>query len=84
MDIITDLLNIPQEDVLSSSSSQSENGSLIIDITLVSKKFSCPSCGSYSTHIKDYRTKSITHSALNSRSCLIRYRARRFVCTVCG
>ncbi|EQM97554.1 hypothetical protein HMPREF0863_04142, partial [Erysipelotrichaceae bacterium 5_2_54FAA] len=42
MDIITDLLNIPQEDVLSSSSSQSENGSLIIDITLVSKKFSCP------------------------------------------
>ena len=84
MDIITDLLNIPQEDVLSSSSSQSENGSLIIDITLVSKKFSCPSCGSYSTHIKDYRTKSITHSALNSRSCLIRYRARRFACAICG
>ena len=82
MDIITDLLNIPQKDVLSSS--RSENGSLIIDITLVSKKFSCPSCGFSPTHIKDYKTKSITHSALYSRSCLIRYRARHFVCAICG
>ncbi|WP_370633541.1 transposase family protein, partial [Longicatena sp. 210702-DFI.1.199] len=56
----------------------------MIDITLVSKKFSCPSCGSSSTHVKDYKTKSITHSALNSRSCLIRYRARRFACAICG
>lgn len=84
MDIITDLLNIPQEDVLSSSSSRCEDGTLIIDITLVSKNISCPSCYSSSTHIKDYKIKSITHSALNNRPCLIHYRARRFVCTVCG
>ncbi len=37
MDIIPDLLNIPQEDILSSSSSRSSDGTLTIDVTLVSK-----------------------------------------------
>ena len=84
MDIITDFLNIPQEDVLSSSSSRTEDGTLIINVTLVSKQSICPSCGSSTSQIKDYKTKSITHSALNHCPCLIRYRARRFVCSECG
>lgn len=84
MDIIPDLLNIPQEDILFSSSSRSSDGTLTIDVTLVSKHICCPSCGSSITHIKDYTIKRIKHSALNHNSCIIRYHARRYVCKTCS
>ena len=34
MDIISDLLNIPQEDILSSSSYRDEDGTLVINVIL--------------------------------------------------
>lgn len=84
MDIISDLLNIPQEDILSSSSYRDEDGTLVINVTLVPKQLPCPACSCCTSHVKDYKIKSIKHSALNHNPCIIHYRARRYVCTVCG
>ncbi|MCQ5278479.1 hypothetical protein NE665_13180, partial [Clostridium sp. DFI.1.208] len=84
MDIISELLNIPQEDILSSSSYRDEDGTLVINVTLVPKQLPCPACSCCTSHVKDYKIKSIKHSALNHNSCIIHYRARRYVCTVCG
>ena len=84
MDIISELLNIPQEDILSSSSYRDENGTLVINVTLVPKQLPCPACSCCTSHVKDYKIKSIKHSALNHNPCIIHYRARRYVCTVCG
>lgn len=64
MDIIIDFLNIPQEDALSSSS-RSVDGTLIINVTLVSKQSICPTCGFSTSHIKDYKRSNLFISELN-------------------
>lgn len=64
MDIISELLNIPQEDILSSSSYRDEDGTLVINVTLVPKQLPCPACSCCTSHVKDYKIKSIKHSAL--------------------
>ena len=42
MDIISDLLNIPQEDILSSSSYRDEDGTLVINVFFVPKQLPVP------------------------------------------
>ena len=84
MDIISDLLNIPQEDILSSSSYRDEDGTLVINVTLCTQAATLSRLLFCTSHVKDYKIKSIKHSALNHNPCIIHYRARRYVCTVCG
>ena len=48
------------------------------------KPHACPSCGHFTSHIKEYKIKHIKHSLLNRQQCLIHYKARRFVCDFCG
>lgn len=61
-----------------------ESNGIFIDLTLNVKEHHCPLCQSPTTKIKDYRVKKIKHSVLNPVPCTIHYRARRYICPVCG
>lgn len=61
-----------------------EDGGLIIDICLNVKEHKCPVCSTTTTRIKGYCMKRVRHSVLNPVSCMINYRARRYVCPMCG
>lgn len=82
-DLLIDLFNLSDADI-HSIRHENQNGKTLIFVTLVSHPFDCPSCGNSHIKIKGYVDKTITHSALTDRSCIIRYRARRYVCSVCG
>lgn len=61
-----------------------EDGSLIIYLELNTREHSCPVCTTPTDRIKGYQLKKIKHSVLNPVPCIIHYRARRYVCPVCG
>ena len=61
-----------------------ENDGLIIDIELNVSEHTCPVCGTSTSKIKGYQLKKIRHSVLNPVPCTIHYRARRYVCPICG
>lgn len=60
------------------------NGDAFIDILLVPKYEHCPQCGYNYPKIKNYVLKSINHSVFNDRKCIIKYKARRYVCPICN
>ena len=82
-EIITDLLNLSQQEIQESSSYR-KNNILYFEVTLKHKECSCPYCGSSTLKIKEYRSRKINHSAFQFQICLILYHARRFQCTECG
>ena len=82
-DIITDILNISQQDIQNAFSYQKEEVRFI-DVTLKRKDSSCPVCGSSSLKVKEYKLRKINHSVFQFKKCIILYHARRFVCTQCG
>lgn len=61
-----------------------ENDGLIISIELNVSEHTCPVCGTPTSKIKGYQLKKIRHSVLNPVPCTIHYRARRYVCLICG
>lgn len=61
-----------------------EDGSLSVFLELNIREHTCPICSSATTKIKGYTTRKINHSILNPTPCIIHYRARRYVCPVCG
>lgn len=61
-----------------------EKNGLVIDLELNVHEHSCPVCNTVTTKIKGYHLKKIKHSVLNPVPCMINYRARRFICPVCG
>lgn len=61
-----------------------EGNELIISIELNVSEHLCPICRTPTSKIKGYHLKKIRHSVLNPISCIIHYRARRYVCPVCG
>lgn len=61
-----------------------EDGSLFVFLELNIREHICPICNTPTTKIKGYQTRNINHSVLNPTPCIIRYRARRYVCPVCG
>jgi transposase len=61
-----------------------ENNGLTINITLNIKEHRCPICNTATTKVKGYQNKSIRHSILNPVPCVIHYRARRYICPICG
>lgn len=83
MFILSDMLGIPQ-DIISDISSSNQNGVFVIHLSLKVKTHACPSCSHFTSHIKEYKTKHIKHSLLYRQQCLIRYKARRYVCDFCG
>lgn len=57
---------------------------LTIDVELNSKPHKCPVCSTETSRIKGYQNKIIRHSILNNTPCIIDYRARRYICPLCG
>ena len=53
-------------------------------IVLKNQGVSCPKCGCTECTIHDYRIKSIKHSLLIDKPCILKYKARRFICKSCG
>lgn len=60
------------------------NKMMVLIVTLADKHQACPYCGFTVPKIKEYVTKEITHSALTTQKCIIKYRARRYKCPCCG
>ena len=60
------------------------NKMMVLLVTLTDKHQACPYCGFTASKIKEYVTKEITHSALTTQKCIIKYRARRYKCSCCG
>ena len=60
------------------------NKMMVLLVTLADKHQACPYCGFTAPKIKEYVTKEITHSALTTQKCIIKYRARRYKCPCCG
>lgn len=54
------------------------NKMMVLLVTLADKHQACPYCGFTAPKIKEYVTKEITHSALTTQKCIIKYRARRY------
>lgn len=73
MFILSDMLGIPQ-DIVSDISSSNQNGIFMIHLSLKVKPHACPSCGHFTSHIKEYKIKHIKHSLLNRQQCLIHYK----------
>lgn len=61
-----------------------EDGGLIIYLELNIQMHTCPICHTLTNKVKGYHLKKIKHSILNPVQCTIHYRARRYVCPVCG
>lgn len=81
-EIITNLLNISQQEI-QESFSYHKNNILYFEVTLKRKECFCPFCGSSTLKIKEYRLRKINHSAFQFQKCVILYHARRFQCTEC-
>ena len=61
-----------------------ENGTVYVSLELNIREHPCPVCGTSTSKVKAYQIKKINHSVLNPAPCIIHYRARRYVCPVCG
>lgn len=61
-EIITDLLNISQQEI-QESFSYHKNNILYFEVTLKRKECFRPFCGSSTLKIKEYRLRKINHSA---------------------
>ena len=61
-----------------------DDGNVNIHITLNTAVHKCPICNAPTSKIKGYTTKYIRHSVLTPSPCNIVYRARRYICPVCG
>lgn len=79
---LVDLFNLEPDDVRSIRY-ESRHPHAIFHIVLAQKNDPCPHCGHTHPKIKNYILKQIRHSALEQRSCLIYYKARRYICPLC-
>lgn len=61
-----------------------EDGTLSVFLELNIREHCCPVCSTPTLKIKGYQTRKINHSVLNPTPCIIHYRARRYVCPLCG
>lgn len=61
-----------------------EDGTVSIFLELNIREHCCPVCGSPTSKVKGYQNRKINHSVLCPSPCVIHYRARRYVCSVCG
>lgn len=61
-----------------------EDCSIIIYLELNVREHFCPVCSSSTMKVKGYQLKKINHSVLTPTQCTIHYKARRYVCPVCG
>src|SRR5574344_648890 len=79
------LLNLEGIDIdLSKSSIDKNNNSINCTIVLKKQNEFCPLCGSINYISHGYYSKTITHSVSNHCPCIIKYKARRYICKDCN
>lgn len=61
-----------------------DDGSISIFLELNIREHRCPVCNTFTSKVKGYQIRKINHSVLNPTPCIIHYRARRYVCPICG
>ena len=61
-----------------------DKGIIYKRIKLKNKGIRCLNCGTYTTSVKEYRTKKIIHNIYHHENCKIIYLQRRFICPKCG
>ena len=81
--LLINLFHLNTDDIANITCSE-VNHLMVLHITLVDKHPVCPHCGTGAPKIKEYVIKEITHSALTAQKCIIKYRARRYKCSLCG
>ena len=82
---IIKLLNLESINIdLDKSMLVKEDNTIIYNVVLKTTQVSCPNCGCIDCSIHDYRTKTIKHSLLIDKPCIIKYKARRYLCRACG
>lgn len=82
---IIKLLNLEQFNIkIKSINVITQNNILYCFIKLLNTTSNCIYCSSDEIIVNDYRLKTIIHSVLNNKKCLIKYYARRFYCKHCG
>lgn len=84
MNNITELLNLKDEDIEDLTVINEKDNSKTFYIKLKRKLEHCPTCGSKSIIVKDYKLKIIKHPILNGIKCNIKYKCRRYKCKLCG
>jgi len=80
------LLNLEHIDIDFNNSNIIKKDNTIIATIVLNKQnnIHCVNCGSTDVITKDYYTKSITHSVTTDKPCILKYKARRYVCKDCG
>ncbi len=55
------------------------------DILIILKKqpHRCPDCGEYTSYIKDYKVRKVSHNSLINRDTFLFYKCRRYLCKSC-
>lgn len=61
-----------------------EGNETFVLITLSQRIHQCPSCGTATSQVHDYRERVITHAVLNDAYTTIVFNQRRYYCTKCG
>lgn len=80
---IINALNLKDEDVDSIASISSfQNEDFLITLKL--KDHICPSCGSLTHSIKDYKIRTIHQKVFLQFNSVIYYKVRRYICNSCG
>lgn len=77
-----DLFNI-NLDIVEEYSTYRDIDGFYINIKLNKQEHYCPACQNKTTKVKSYTDKKIKHSILSGDQCIINYKARRYVCSVC-
>lgn len=60
-----------------------ENKTLIVSVTMKPNTVKCEHCISTSLKIKEYKTVNIKHAISHTKDVTIRFRKRRYLCTLC-
>lgn len=61
-----------------------KGGVIYKEVRIKNRGTRCLNCGTFTTKVKEYKTKHIKHSLYNDEFCVVIYHQRRFICPNCG
>ena len=59
-------------------------GIIYREVRIKNRGTRCLECGTFTTRVKEYRTRKIAHNVYHHENCVIIYHQRRFICPKCG
>ncbi len=73
-----------KEEELELSREFTDKGAIYREVRLKNRGMRCLECGTFTTKVKEYRTRKIIHNIYHNEDCTIIYHQRRFICPKCG